>query len=78
MGNGEYLRMPSMIGRNKRAMFGYLRNMVLRKIHQWSGKHLSKAGHKVLIKSLAQAIPTYCMSKFLLPNMLGGINSKDD
>jgi hypothetical protein len=71
MGSEKYLRMPSMIGRNKRAMFGYLRDMVLRKIRQWYGKHLSKARHKVLIKSLTQAIPTYCMSKFLLPTTLG-------
>lgn len=38
-----------------------------KKIQHWSGKHLSKAGREVLIKSMAQAIPSYCMSAFLLP-----------
>jgi hypothetical protein len=71
MGTGKYLGMPSMIGRNKRAIFGYLRDRVWRKIQQWSGKHLSKAGREVLIKSVAQSIPTYCMSTFLLPTTLG-------
>jgi hypothetical protein len=28
MGNGKYLGMPSMIGRNKKAIFGYLRDRV--------------------------------------------------
>jgi hypothetical protein len=27
MGTGRYLGMPSMIGRNKKAMFGYLRDV---------------------------------------------------
>jgi len=42
------------------------RDDVLRKIRQWYGKHLSKAGCEVLIKSVTQAIPTYCMRKLLL------------
>jgi hypothetical protein len=71
LGSGKYLGMPSMIGRNKKAMFGYLRDRIWRKIQQWSGKHLSKAGREVLIKSVAQSIPTYCMSTFLLPTTLG-------
>jgi len=71
IGNGKYLGMPSIIGRNKRAVFGYLRDRVWRKIQKSSGKHLSKAGREVLIKSVAQAIPTYCMNTFLLPTTLG-------
>jgi hypothetical protein len=43
MGTGRYLGMPSMIGRNKRAMFGYLRDRMWKKVQSWSGKHLSKA-----------------------------------
>jgi len=36
MGNGKYLGMSSMIGRNKKAMFSYLRDKAWRKIQQWS------------------------------------------
>jgi hypothetical protein len=71
LGTGRYLRMPSMIGRNKKAIFGYLKDRMWRKIQGWSGKHLSKAGREVLVKSVAQAIPAYCMSTILLPETLG-------
>ncbi|PNX58969.1 ribonuclease H, partial [Trifolium pratense] len=70
MGTGRYLGMPSMIGRNKKALFGYLKDRMWKKIQGWSGKHLSKAGREVLVKSVAQAIPTYCMSTVLLPESL--------
>lgn len=71
MGTGRYLGMPSMVGRNKKAVFGYLKDRMWKRIQGWSGKHLSKAGREVLVKSIAQAIPTYCMSTILLPESLG-------
>lgn len=43
-----------------------------RTINHWSGKQ-TKMGKEILIKSYAQAIPTYCMSVFLLPS-----TSKDE
>jgi hypothetical protein len=71
MGTGKYLGMPSMIGHNKKALFSYLKDRMWKKIQSWSGKHLSKAGREVLVKSVAQAIPSYCMSSLLLPESLG-------
>jgi hypothetical protein len=71
MGTGRYLGMPSMIGRNKKALFGYLKDRMWKKIQNWSGKHLSKAGREVVVKSVAQAIPAYCMNSILLPESLG-------
>lgn len=39
-------------------------------IQGWQRKKLSKIGKKLLIKFVAQAIPTYCMMTFLLPTCL--------
>ena len=41
----------------------------------WKEKHISKAGKEVLIKTMAQAIPTYSMSLFKIPKAIcDGIN----
>jgi len=70
LGTGKYLGLPSMIGRDRNATFAYIKDRVWQKITSWSGKCLSKAGREVMIKSVLQAIPTYVMSIFQLPNKL--------
>nr|KYP48455.1 hypothetical protein KK1_029830 [Cajanus cajan] len=70
IGTGKYLGLPSMVGRNKRAVFSYVKDRIWKKINHWTGKHLSKASRETLIKAVAQAIPSYCMSTFLLPTSL--------
>nr|KYP39960.1 Putative ribonuclease H protein At1g65750 family [Cajanus cajan] len=59
-----------MVGRNKRAVFSYIKDRIWKKINHWTCKHLLKAGRETLIKAVAQAIPSYCMSTFLLPTSL--------
>lgn len=38
-------------------------------IQEWSNKPISRTGKSVLIRNVAQAIPSYSMSCFLLPKM---------
>lgn len=67
---GNYLGLPSLVGRNKRDILGFIKNKIVNRIHGWGRKFLSKAGREVLLKSVIQAIPSYSMSVFLLPNNL--------
>nr|KYP48093.1 Transposon TX1 uncharacterized [Cajanus cajan] len=71
IGTDKYLGLPSMIGRKKKALFNQIKDRIWKRIQSWKGKHLSKAGREVLIKSVAQSIPTYCMGVFLIPTYLG-------
>lgn len=70
LNTGKYLGLPSLVGREKRAIFRYLRDRLWSKLQGWSTKKLTKAGKEILIKVVAQAIPVYCMSTFLLPSTL--------
>jgi hypothetical protein len=70
LGTGKYLGLPSMIGRNRTAVFAYVKDRVWQKINSWSSKCLSKAGREVMIKSVLQDIPSFVMSIFLLPGTI--------
>ncbi|KAM6568954.1 hypothetical protein CsatB_016939 [Cannabis sativa] len=61
-----YLGLPCIMGRNKNAILGFLKDKMRKRIFSWETKFLSKAGKEVLIKSVAQALPSYAMSVFLL------------
>lgn len=63
----KYLALPNFLGRNKSSLLGYLKSRVQSKIRSWDGKFISKAGNEVLIKSVAQTMPSYAMSVFLFP-----------
>lgn len=62
-----YLGLPSFSGRNKQRMFDNIRERVWSKLQGWKGKLFSVAGREILIKAVAQAIPSYTMSIFRLP-----------
>jgi hypothetical protein len=66
----KYLGLPSFIGRSKKAAFNGIKDRVWQKINGWKEKLLSKAGREILIKAVAQSIPTYLMSCFKLPDSL--------
>ena len=59
----SYLGLPTLIGRSKYQAFSFLKERVWKKIQGWKGKLLSKAGKEVLIKAVAQSIPT-CVWEF--------------
>jgi hypothetical protein len=62
--------MPTHVGRSKKQAFNYIQDCVWKKLKGWKARHLSFAGRSTLIKAVAQAIPTYVMSCFLLPKEL--------
>ena len=63
----SYLGLPTLIGRDKYSTFAYLKDRVWKKLQGWKGMLLSRASKEILIKAVAQSIPTYTMSVFLLP-----------
>ncbi|KAL0011421.1 hypothetical protein SO802_006529 [Lithocarpus litseifolius] len=63
--HGKYLGLPSIIGRSKTEVFVEVKEKV-----GWKGKLLSIGGKEILIKAVAQAVPTYTMSCFLIPKGL--------
>ena len=52
------------MGRSKEKTFAYLKDRVWKRIQGWKEKLLSKAEKEILIKVVAQAIPSHAMSCF--------------
>ena len=63
----SYLGLPTLIGRSKYQTFSFLKDRVWKKLQGWKSKLLLRAGKEVLIKAVAQSIPTYTMGVFQLP-----------
>ena len=72
----RYLGLPMAIGKSKVNTFKGLRKNITRHVMGWKEKFISKARCEVLIKTVAQEIPTYSMSLFKLPKSIcDNINS---
>ena len=63
----QYLGLPSLVGKGKKASFNYIKERVWKRLQGWEGKLLSQVGREVLIKSVIQAIPTYTIGCFKIP-----------
>ncbi|KAI5408724.1 hypothetical protein KIW84_054526 [Lathyrus oleraceus] len=70
LGASMYLGLPSMIGRSRKATFAFIKDRIWKKTNAWRGRSLSKEGNEVMIKSMLQAIPSYIMSVFIIPDSL--------
>lgn len=63
----KYLGLPVYVGRSKKKAFLPIKDRIEKRLSSWMDKFVSWAGRKVLIKAVAQAIPTYAMSVFKFP-----------
>lgn len=63
-------------GKSKVNTFKDLQERIANRVMGWKEKYISKAGRKVLIKTVAQAISTYSTSLFKIPRTVcDGIKS---
>jgi hypothetical protein len=54
----KYLGIPSDVGSAANGAFKYMKDRIWNKVQGWMERCLSSGGKEVLIKSVAQAIPT--------------------
>ena len=66
----RYLGLPMVGGKSKVSTFREIQERVTKRVMGWKEKHISKAGREVLIKTVAQTIPTYSMSMFKFPKKI--------
>ena len=60
--HNKYLGLPSIIGKSKTQVFVEVKENVGKKLVGWKEKLFSIGGREILIKAVAQAVPTYTMS----------------
>lgn len=69
--DGKYLGLTSLIRRSRTKVFSFVKERVWKRFQGWSNSKISRAEKSIMIKkSIAQYIPTYCMSYFLIPKTL--------
>ena len=67
LSHDKYLGLSTFVGRSRKKPFLVLIDRLKKRLSSWMGRLASWAGREVLIKAVAQAIPTYSMSVFKLP-----------
>jgi hypothetical protein len=63
-----YLGLPTPDDRMKKGQFRSTKERLSKRFSSWAEKYMSGGAKEVLIKSIAQAIPTYVMGVFKLPS----------
>lgn len=58
LSESRYLGLPSSVGRSKKSVFNFVKERVWKTIHGWNNMLLSRAGKTVLIKNVAQSMPS--------------------
>lgn len=72
----KYRGLPPLIGKGKRKAFSRIKEQVGWHVANWKGKLLSNVGREILIKVVAQTMPTYTMSCFkVLDTLCNELNS---
>ena len=72
----KYLGLPMTSGKSKVNTFKKLHERINKRVMGWKEKFITKARREILIKTIAQAIPTYSMNLFKIPQVVGdSINS---
>ncbi|XP_021721937.1 uncharacterized protein LOC110689456 [Chenopodium quinoa] len=64
----RYLGLPTVVGRSKKVITKGITEKLWKKLQGWKGMVLSKAGREVMIKAVAQSLPTYAISVFKFPS----------
>lgn len=60
----KYSGLPNFVGRSRKKAFLFIIDRIKKQLSSWMDRLVSWAGKEVLIKVVAQAIPTYVMSVF--------------
>ncbi|KAL8145567.1 hypothetical protein AgCh_003647 [Apium graveolens] len=57
--NSKYLGLPFLVGKSKKRVFGFLKERASKRIQGWQAKRISRRGKTILIRNVAQAIPSF-------------------
>jgi len=66
----RYLCLPMTCSKSKVNTFKEIQEKISKRVMGWKEKFISKAGREVLIKTVAQVIPTHSISVFSLPKSI--------
>ncbi|XP_074347256.1 uncharacterized protein LOC141686098 [Apium graveolens] len=69
-GKSKNNRLPNVLGRDKNAVLGYLKDGLRERTWGWEKQTLSMGEKELFLKMVAQILPKYSMSTFLLPHQI--------